>query len=327
MALEWFEPDLLNTGDLADHPLWMDSWLDFVVELQTTFGPHDPVADTKHQLDHLHMKETHRVNHYVVDFNCLASQVQGYGDGTLCHLFYSGLPDRIKDEISRVGKPNTLYGLHALAQEIDVCYWERKDEVARQTKSSGGSSSNNTGNKGNSSKGDKQKSSGNTPASPNTPTPSTSTPKPQNQQSSRQPSGLSNKLGKDGKLTPAERKRHFNQNLSPMSPSDMESSPRNSEESLLDSPPISSTPLDSVDSPTPPGLRAPHISLINTAAYVRACKLDGSIQFSLQVRPQDSPKLQAASVQDTPDLSSVSSDYHNFADMFSKAKASTLAPH
>ncbi|KIK13677.1 hypothetical protein PISMIDRAFT_17822 [Pisolithus microcarpus 441] len=75
MALEWFEPDLLNTGDPADRPLWMDSWLDFVVELQTTFGPHDPVADAEHQLDHLHMKETHRINCYVVDFNRLASQV------------------------------------------------------------------------------------------------------------------------------------------------------------------------------------------------------------------------------------------------------------
>ncbi|KIK19106.1 hypothetical protein PISMIDRAFT_74899, partial [Pisolithus microcarpus 441] len=145
--------------------------------------------------------------------NPRASQVRGYGDGALRHLFYSGLPDRIKDEISRVGKPNTLYGLRALAQEIDARYWEHKDEVARQTKSSGGSSSNNTSNKGNSSKGDKQKSGGNTPASTNTPTPSTSTPKPQNQQSSRQPSGLSNKLGKDGKLTPAERKRCFDQSL------------------------------------------------------------------------------------------------------------------
>ncbi|KIK13648.1 hypothetical protein PISMIDRAFT_17826, partial [Pisolithus microcarpus 441] len=198
MALEWFEPDLLNTRDPADRPLWMDSWLDFIAELQTTFGPHDPIADAEHQLDHLHMKETHRVNRYVVDFNRLASQVRGYGDGALRHLFYSGLPDRIKDKISRVGKPNTLYGLHALAQEIDARYWERKDKVAQQTKSSGGGSSNNTGSKGNSSKGDKQKSGGNTPASPNTPTLSTSTPKPQNQQSSGQPSGLSNKLGKDG---------------------------------------------------------------------------------------------------------------------------------
>jgi len=44
MTLEWFEPDLLNSGNPADHPRWMNSWVHFVVELQSTFGPHDPVA-------------------------------------------------------------------------------------------------------------------------------------------------------------------------------------------------------------------------------------------------------------------------------------------
>ena len=69
MVLEWFEPDLLGMEDPNACPLWMTSWCEFIIELQTTFGPHDPVADAKHQLDHLHMKDTHCVNHYVVDFN------------------------------------------------------------------------------------------------------------------------------------------------------------------------------------------------------------------------------------------------------------------
>ena len=37
------------------------------------------------------------------------------------------------------------------------------------------------------------------------------------------------------------------------------------------------------DLPKAPGLRAPPIALINAAAYVRACKLEGSIQFSIQL--------------------------------------------
>ena len=37
------------------------------------------------------------------------------------------------------------------------------------------------------------------------------------------------------------------------------------------------------DSPKAPGLRAPPIALINAAAYVRTCKLEGSIQFSIQL--------------------------------------------
>ena len=69
MALEWFEPDLLGMEDPDACPLWMTSWREFVIELQTTFGPHNPVANAEHQLDHLHMKDTHRVNCYVVNFN------------------------------------------------------------------------------------------------------------------------------------------------------------------------------------------------------------------------------------------------------------------
>ena len=120
MALEWFKPDLLGMDDPDARPLWMTSWHEFIIELQTTFGPHDPVADAKHQLDHLRMKDTHRINCYVVDFNRIASQVRGYGDGALHHHFYSGLPNRIKDEISCISKPCTLNGLRAVAQEIDA---------------------------------------------------------------------------------------------------------------------------------------------------------------------------------------------------------------
>ena len=104
MALEWFKLDLLDTGDLANHLRWMDNWVAFVAELQSTFGPHNPVADAEHQLDHLQMKDGHRITRYIMDFNRLASQVRGYGDGALRHYFYTSLPDRIKDELSQIGK-------------------------------------------------------------------------------------------------------------------------------------------------------------------------------------------------------------------------------
>ncbi|KIM50097.1 hypothetical protein SCLCIDRAFT_34661 [Scleroderma citrinum Foug A] len=85
--------DLLGMDDPDACPLWMTSWCEFIIELQTTFGPHDPVADAEHQLDHLCMKDTHHINRYVVDFNQIMSQVWGYGDGALHHHFYSGLPN------------------------------------------------------------------------------------------------------------------------------------------------------------------------------------------------------------------------------------------
>ncbi|KAG6326341.1 hypothetical protein ID866_12748, partial [Astraeus odoratus] len=85
MALEWFELDLLSSGNPRTHPLWMDDWTEFVIELQSTFSPHNPV-------------------------------VRGYGNGALHHQFYSGLPDHIKDKICCVGKPCNLDDLHYLAQ-------------------------------------------------------------------------------------------------------------------------------------------------------------------------------------------------------------------
>jgi len=210
MTLEWFEPDLLNSGDPADRPRWMDSWVHFVTELQSTFGPHDPIADAEHQLEHLRMKDAHHVTRYIVDFNRLASQVQDYEDGALRHLFYSGLPDRLKDEIARVGKPLTLHGLRALCQEIDAHYWERKDEISCTTKTQSTSSPTKPSNSGgNSSNSGQEKSKAGNPSS----SASGSSKTTSNQSSSSSRPDLTNKLGKDGKLTADERKQRLDNNL------------------------------------------------------------------------------------------------------------------
>ena len=211
MALEWFELDLLDTGDPANRPRWMDNWVAFIAELQSTFGPHNPVADAEHQLDHLQMKDGHRVTRYIVDFNWLASQVRGYSDGALQHYFYTGLPDRIKDELSRIGKPWTLDGLRALSQEINACYWECKDELTHSSKSQSTSSPKPSNSGGNSSKSGQEKSkSGNTTSSASM----SGSSKPANRPASgsTQPD-LTAKLGKDGKLTANEQKRCLNNNL------------------------------------------------------------------------------------------------------------------
>ena len=144
MALEWFEPDLLNVSNPNACPIWMDNYHQFISELKSNFSLHDLVGDAEHQLDNLSMKEGQKINKYIVEFNRLAGQVHGYGDGTLCHIFYSGLPDCIKDEISHVGKPCTLDGYHTLTQTIDARYWERKSEISCQTKNSSPSSTSNS---------------------------------------------------------------------------------------------------------------------------------------------------------------------------------------
>ena len=53
----------------------MNDFKEFILELQTNFGPHDLVKDVEHQLDHLFMKDGQHINKYVVKFNQIASQV------------------------------------------------------------------------------------------------------------------------------------------------------------------------------------------------------------------------------------------------------------
>ncbi|KAH7917940.1 hypothetical protein BV22DRAFT_993897, partial [Leucogyrophana mollusca] len=152
---------------------------------------------------HLQMCENQRINKYIVEFNRLASQVKGWGDGALHHQFYKGLPACIKDEISHVRKPSTLSKLRTLTQTIDSRYWERKNEVSRESTSHS-----------------KPSMSSNSTSTPKT-TSSMSAAKPQHNHSSKNTSSsgsssgksgkpapdLSSKLGKDGKLTQEEQKR------------------------------------------------------------------------------------------------------------------------
>ena len=87
----------------------------------------------------------------------------------------------------------------------------------------------------------------------------------------------------------------------------------------LGSPPTSDLPPSS----------APYVLLIGAAAFARACKLPRAMNFTLYICAKDA-KLCSASASppvDTPNLSGVPQEYHNFADVFSKAKATTLALH
>jgi len=99
---------------------------------------------------------------------------------------------------------------------------------------------------------------------------------------------------------------------------------------------LSGNPVSSLPDKSDPGLAPsvdtpvctpPHISLINTAAFMCVCKLEGSTKYQLQLRPSDSAKACSSSASTLPDLDIVPPEYHDYADMFSKAKASELPPH
>jgi hypothetical protein len=71
-------------------------------------------------------------------------------------------------------------------------------------------------------------------------------------------------------------------------------------------------------------ISTPKVSLINAAAFSRACKLPGSESFTLCL---NNIAGRSAKTQEAPDLSPIPEEYQDFADVFSKAKAQTLPPH
>src|SRR5258708_39426685 len=63
----------------------------------------------------------------LVRFNTLASRVE-WGDVVLQYQFYDGLPDRLKDWITLLGKPDSLRELVQVTIHHDNLYWECQDE-------------------------------------------------------------------------------------------------------------------------------------------------------------------------------------------------------
>ena len=75
------------------------------------------------ELCHLTMAGNSRLSNYLVHINTLTSRVE-WGDVALQFQFYDRLLDHIKDQITILGKPETLQELVLTAQQYDNLYWE-----------------------------------------------------------------------------------------------------------------------------------------------------------------------------------------------------------
>ena len=84
---------------------------------------------------------------------------------------------------------------------------------------------------------------------------------------------------------------------------------------------------DETPEPSEPSVSVPSISIIGAAAFMRACKLPGSQCYRIQLSDPTASAMSASTSDDVPDLSEVPAEYHDFADVFSKSNAYTLAPH
>ena len=54
-AISWFEPALMDPNNTAH---WMWDFDTFILELESNFGPHDPIGDAKNLLTNLIMNKT-----------------------------------------------------------------------------------------------------------------------------------------------------------------------------------------------------------------------------------------------------------------------------
>jgi hypothetical protein len=230
VALRWFETGIDQEETLGILAPWLYEWSEFVDELQTHFGLADLKGEAAELLENLRMKPGDKITTYNVEFMRLSSRLTWDND-SLVYRFYKGLPDRLQDKISELpaGKPKSLLHMRNVAMSFDNRYWERQRErtrartatesaAASQPRKYGGqtpsastskspTSSASTPNNNNNNNNNKPK--GFTATKPSTSTSSSST----TPKSAAGKPDLTDKLGKDGKLTPEERKRRLDGNL------------------------------------------------------------------------------------------------------------------
>ena len=121
-ALNWYEN--LQVRDPM-HPVLHD-WPRFCEELQATFGEPYPIFSAQGRLYRIRMQPYQRIVDYTAEF-MIDAPVSQLGDFALAMLYYEGLPTRLKNEVTRQGRPETLDPLVSLATRIDRTYWEQRE--------------------------------------------------------------------------------------------------------------------------------------------------------------------------------------------------------
>ena len=110
------------------------------------------------------------------------------------HIDFCRLLLWLRTEVLRGGKPNTLANLRLKAQDADNIYWMQEEENRIESKNSVNTSAPNK-------KDSNKKSNSQSPPKSSPNTSSTSTPKPSGSSKDKPKNSISNKLGKNGKLT------------------------------------------------------------------------------------------------------------------------------
>jgi len=85
-ALEAFETGIVDDDD-EPIPGWIDDYKEFVAELKSLFGPHDPINDAQTRISALSMGTNQKISKYIVQFTQLSRQTK-WNDASLAYQFY-----------------------------------------------------------------------------------------------------------------------------------------------------------------------------------------------------------------------------------------------
>jgi Domain of unknown function (DUF4939) len=128
-AFSWVQP-YIDSKENAD---FLNDFEHFSDEIQKAFGDPNLALTAGIQLDDL--AQTYSVARYVSEFKRISALVS-WNDDALCHRFYRGLSDSIKDQMVHHSKPKNLNELIEIALNADARLYERTKDKYKTFKTS-----------------------------------------------------------------------------------------------------------------------------------------------------------------------------------------------
>ena len=129
-AHDWFEPymkDQLENGDQVrpETIQIFQSFENFKVKINQVYRDTDTKKEAEQEL--LRLQQKSLASKYASDFHQLLSRITWH-DSAFAAVFYTGLKDSVKDELTRIDRPEELQPLIELAIKIDNRNYERQIE-------------------------------------------------------------------------------------------------------------------------------------------------------------------------------------------------------
>lgn len=128
-ALGWFE----NLMAYDPRQAALTNWEEFSRAFQASFGEPNLHFSAQHRLYHLKMQH----DGHIMDFNAefmRDSAPSQLDPTTLAMLYYMGLPTRLQNEITCVGRPLYINQLLDLVVRLDRTFWEQREQAQARSK-------------------------------------------------------------------------------------------------------------------------------------------------------------------------------------------------